>query len=46
MARKFIKYEPVIILIIVLLVKFFLKPLLSDTIWDIVLSGQLWESIK
>ncbi|MCI8750270.1 MAG: VanZ family protein [Lachnospiraceae bacterium] len=44
--NTFIKYEPVIILIIVLLVKFFLKPLLSDTIWDIVLSGQLWESIK
>ncbi len=44
--NTFIKYEPLIILIIVLLVKFFLKPLLSDTIWDIVLQSQLWESIK
>ncbi len=44
--NTFIKYEPVIILIIALLVKFFLKPLLSDTIWDIVLQSQLWESIK
>lgn len=44
--NAFIKYEPVIILIIVLLVKFFLKPLVSDGVWDVVLSSQLWESIK
>lgn len=42
--NTFIKYEPVIILIIVLLVNFFLKPLVSDIIWDIVLSSKLFNN--
>ena len=40
------KWEPVIILITVFLIAFFLKPLVSNKIWDIILSGPLWESIK
>lgn len=40
------KREPVIILITVFLIAFFLKPLVSNKIWDIILSGPLWESIK
>ena len=40
------KCEPVIILIIIFLIAFFLKPLVSNEIWDVVLSSSLWESIK
>lgn len=36
------KYEPVIILIVIFLIGFFLKPLVSNAVWDIVLSSQLW----
>lgn len=41
-----VKHEPVIILGTVFLIGFFLKPLVSNAIWDIVLSGSWWESIK
>lgn len=40
------KYEPVMILTITFLIGFFLTPLVSNKIWDIVLSGPLWENIK
>lgn len=40
------KYEPIIILITVVLIAFFLKPLVSNKMWDILLSSPLWESIK
>lgn len=40
------KYEPVMILTITFLIGFFLKPLVSNKIWDVVLSGPLWENIK
>ena len=40
------KCEPIIILITIFLIAFFLKPLVSNEIWDIVLSSSLWESIK
>lgn len=41
-----IKYEPAIIFAIIFLISFFLQPFVSNAIWDIVLSSQLWESIK
>ena len=40
------KCEPIIILITIFLITFFLKPLVSNKIWDIVLSSPLWERIK
>jgi len=40
------KYEPVIILVTVFFIAFFLKPLVSNELWNAVLSGSLWESIK
>lgn len=40
------KYEPVIVLAVIFLISFFLKPFVSNTIWDILLSSQLWENIK
>lgn len=40
------KYEPVMVLTITFLIGFFLKPLVSNKIWDVVLSGPLWENIK
>ena len=40
------KYEPVIILVVTFLIAFFLKPFISNMIWDMILSGSLWESIK
>lgn len=40
------KREPVIILTAVLLIKFFLQSLVSNALWNIVLSGSLWERIK
>jgi len=41
-----IRQEPVIILIIMLLIGIFLKPIVSDGICDIVLSSSWWEKIK
>lgn len=40
------KKEPVIILAVVYIIAFLLKPFVSGRIWDIVLSSPLWESIK
>ena len=40
------KYELMIILVTIFLIAFFLKPLVSNEIWDIVLSSPLWEKIK
>ncbi len=41
-----IRYEPVIILAAMLLIGVFLKPIVSDSIWDFVLSSSWWEKIK
>ncbi len=41
-----VKYKPVVILAVVLLIAFFLKPLVSNAVWTVVLSSPLWESIK
>ncbi len=41
-----VKYEPVVILAAVLLIAFFLKPLVSNAVWTVVLSSPLWESMK
>lgn len=41
-----IRYEPVIILTAMLLIGVFLKPIVSDSIWDFVLSSSWWEKIK
>lgn len=40
------KYEPVIILVVTFLIAFFLKPFISNKIWDMILTSSLWESIK
>ena len=40
------KYEPAIIGGTVFLIGFFLKPPVSNAMWDIVLSSSWWESIK
>lgn len=40
------KYGPVIIFGAVFLIGFFLKPLVSNAIWDAVLYSSWWESIK
>lgn len=40
------KYEPIVILITIFLIAFFLQPIVSNKIWDIVLSSPFWESIK
>jgi len=40
------KQEPVLIFISILLITFFLKPVVSNAVWDIVLSSSFWESIK
>ena len=37
-----VRYEPVLILAVTLLVSMFLKPMVSDGIWNIVLSGPWW----
>lgn len=44
--NRAVKYEAVMILCIVFLIGFFLKPLVSDALWNWVLSGSLWEQIK
>ncbi len=41
-----VRREPVIIWAITLLTAFFLQPSVSDKIWEIVLSGPLWESLR
>lgn len=38
--------EPFIIIIVMLLIMVFLKPIVSNGIWDIVLSSSWWEGIK
>ena len=40
------RWEPIILFGIVFLISFFLKPVLSNAIWDGVLESSLWESIK
>lgn len=44
--KKYGKYEPVVVLLIAFLIGFFLKPLVSNVIWEKVLSSALWASIK
>ena len=39
-------YEPFIILAVMLMVGVFLQPIVSNGIWDIVLSSSWWEQIK
>lgn len=41
-----VKHEAVFILGAVFLIGFFLKPLVSNAVWDLVLSSSLWESVK
>lgn len=41
-----IRYEPFIILAVMLLIGVFLKPIVSNGIWNIVLSSSWWEKIK
>lgn len=41
-----VRYEPFIILAVMLLIGVFLKPIVSNGIWDIVLSSSWWEKIK
>lgn len=41
-----IRYEPVMILVVMLLIAAFLKPMVSNGMWDIVLSSSWWERIK
>lgn len=38
-----IRYEPIIILVVMLLIGVFLQPMVSNGIWDIVLSSSWWE---
>lgn len=40
--ESLVRYEPVLILAVMLLVSMFLKPMVSDGIWNIVLSGPWW----
>jgi glycopeptide antibiotics resistance protein len=44
--ESLIRCEPVIILTIMLLIGVFLKPIVSNGIWDAVLSSSWWEKIK
>lgn len=41
-----IRYEPAILLAVMLLIGIFLKPIVSNSIWDIILSSSWWEKIK
>lgn len=41
-----VRYEPFIILAVMLLIGVFLKPIVSNGIWDIILSSSWWEKIK
>lgn len=40
------RFEPVIILVLMLLVHFFIRPLITDAIWSWILSSSWWESIR
>lgn len=40
------RQESFIIFALVFLIGFFLKPLVSDGIWDMVLSGPVWEQLR
>lgn len=40
------KYEAFIIFALVFLIGFFLKPLVSDVIWEMLLSSPVWERIR
>ena len=44
--KYLIRYEPVIILAVMLLIEVFLKPIVSSSMWDFVLSSSWWEKIK
>lgn len=44
--KYLIRYEPVIILAVMLLIGVFLKPIISNGIWNFVLSSSWWEKIK
>ena len=44
--KYFMRYEPFIILVSMLLIAIFLKPIVSNGVWDIVLSSSWWEGIK
>ena len=44
--ESLLQYEPVIILVVMLLISSFLKPMVSNSMWDIVLSSSWWEKIK
>lgn len=41
-----IQYEPFIILAVMFLIGVFLKPIVSNGMWDIVLSSSWWENIR
>jgi len=41
-----IRYEPVIILVLTLLIGIYMKPIISHGIWDIVLSSPWWERLN
>lgn len=41
-----LRYEPLVILVAMLLIGVFLKPIVSNSIWDIVLSSSWWEKMK
>ena len=38
-----VRCEPILILVVMLLISMFLKPMMSDGVWNIVLSGPWWE---
>ncbi len=40
------RYEPIILFGTVFLISFCLRPLLSEILWDKILSGPIWESIR
>ena len=41
-----IPYEPFVVLAVMFLIAIFLKPIVSNGMWDIVLSGSWWEKIR
>lgn len=40
------RFEPVIILALMLLIHFFIRPLIINTIWGWILSSSWWESVR
>lgn len=38
-------YEPIIILAVMFLIHFFLKPLVLNAVWDLILSSSWWERV-